>query len=347
MSLTAAKIKEAVEDLLKGEWAAKTSEFYFATSFDLQDAKLDAAIRHQTEHLAGLGIALVPWDVQEVSALLKEHPRLVDDFFGRPWVERFCGPEAVQALASNLSHQDSRKLRSGLRDLYNAVFSAQGEARPAGNLELGRQFVMLDVDPISQQSEGVSIELPEKTPERQDVAQGQINGQAYIASRLGGRRQSFRSARQLINDSSSDTSAAVGTITADEWLAGGKYRLLVGAPGAGKSSLLRFTATDLLSSRPQSVALQREHATDLPVWLPFGFLCRHLEASTENSLVSAAEAWLKSQSAADLWGPSSSARCRTTDCCSSSTASMSGATFAQPSTLWGSSRRPSATPGRQ
>jgi hypothetical protein len=64
---------------------------------------------------------------------------------------------------------------------------------------------------------------------------------------------------------------------------------------------LRFVATDLLSSQPQSIALQREHATDLPIWLPFGFLCRHLEASTKNSLVSAAEAWLKSQSATHLW----------------------------------------------
>lgn len=300
-SLTAARIKKAVDDLLKGEWADKTSEFYFATSFDLQDAKLDAAIRQQTERLAGLRIAFVPWGVQEVSVLLKEHPRLVDDFFGRPWVERFCGPEAAQAIAGNLSRQDSSELRAGLRDLYQAVFSAQGEARPAGNPEPGRQFVILDVDPSRQQSEIVSIELPEQAGEGQDPAQGPVDGQAYIASRLGGRRQSFRSARQLINDTSRDTTSAVGTLTADEWLAGGKYRLLVGVPGAGKSSLLRFTATDLLSSRPQSVALQREHAADLPVWLPFGFLCRHLEASTENSLVSAAEAWLKSQSAAHLW----------------------------------------------
>src|SRR5579859_7549172 len=96
-SLTAARIKKAVDDLLKGEWADKTSEFYFATSFDLQDAKLDVAIRQQTERLAELRIAFVPWGVQEVSSLLKEHPRLVDDFFDRPWVERFCGPEAVQA----------------------------------------------------------------------------------------------------------------------------------------------------------------------------------------------------------------------------------------------------------
>lgn len=301
--LTAARIKKAVDDLLKGEWAGKTSEFYFATSFDLQDARLDAAIRQQTERLAGLRIAFVPWGVQEVSGLLKEHPRLVDDFFGRLWVERFCGPEAAQALVGNLSPQDSSELRAGLRDLYQGVFSAQGEARPAGNPEPGRPFVILDVDPGRQQSEIVSIEVPEQAGEGQDPAQGPVDGQAYIASRLGGRRQSFRSARQLINDASGDTTSASagGALTSDEWLAGGKYRLLVGIPGAGKSSLLRFTAADLLSSRPQSVALQREHATDLPVWLPFGFLCRHLEASTENSLVSAAEAWLKSQSAAHLW----------------------------------------------
>jgi hypothetical protein len=51
-SLTAAKIKKTVDDLLKGEWADKTSAFHFATSFDLQDTKLDAAIRQQTERLA-------------------------------------------------------------------------------------------------------------------------------------------------------------------------------------------------------------------------------------------------------------------------------------------------------
>jgi hypothetical protein len=300
-SLTAARVKKAVDDLLKGEWADRTSAFYFATSFDLQDSKLDVPIRQQTERLAKLGISFVPWGVQELSGLLKDHPLLVDDFFGRPWVERFCGLEAAKALADNLSRQDSSVLRAGLRDLYQSVFSAQGGASAAEGAESGQKFVILDVDPSPQQSETVTIELPEQSGERQDPSQSPRDGRVSAASRLSGRRQSFRSARQLVNDSSRVTSAADGIVAADEWLAGGQYRLLVGLPGAGKSSLLRFTARDLLSSLPQSVALQREHAGDLPVWLPFGFLCRHLEASTENSLVSAAEAWLKSQSAAHLW----------------------------------------------
>jgi hypothetical protein len=130
-SLTAARIKKAVDDLLKGEWADKTATFYFATSFDLRDTKLDDAIREQTKRLAKLGITYVPWGAQEVSTLLKAHPRIVDDFFGRPWVERFCGPQAAQALANNLPTRTVETLRSGLSDLYQAVFSAQGVNGPS------------------------------------------------------------------------------------------------------------------------------------------------------------------------------------------------------------------------
>ncbi len=300
-ALTAAKIKKAVDDLLKGEWADKTAAFHFATSFDLQDTKLDAAIRQQTERLAEREITFVPWGVQEVSCLLKDHPCIVDDFFGRPWVERFCGPDAAEALANNLTHQDSRALRAGLHDLYRAVFSAQGGVHLVETAEPAGEFVILHVDPDRQRADVIDTERPEPTGDDQRSAEGSVDGHTYIASRLGVRRQSFRSARHLLQRTGQTAPAAAGAVAADEWLAGGKYRLLIGGPGAGKSSLLRFMATDLLSSQPQSIALQREHATDLPIWLPFGFLCRHLEASTENSLVSAAEAWLKSQSATHLW----------------------------------------------
>ncbi|VFA95724.1 Predicted NTPase (NACHT family) [Nocardia farcinica] len=299
--LTAARITKAVDDLLKGEWADKTAAFHFATSFDLQDTKLDDAIREQTERLAKLKITFVPWGVQEVSTLLKDQPRIIDDFFGRPWVERFCGSDTANALANNLSHQEGRDLRAGLCDLYQAVFSAQGGVHLTEKPESDGEFVILDVDPNRQWADVIDAERSEPPVENPHPAESSGDGHTFIASRLGARRQSFRSARRLMKRRSQAAPATVGAVAADEWLAGGKYQLLIGRPGAGKSSLLRFAATDLLSSQPQSIALQREHATDLPIWLPFGFLCRHLEASTENSLVSAAEAWLKSQSATHLW----------------------------------------------
>nr|WP_277605314.1 NACHT domain-containing protein [Glycomyces sp. L485] len=301
MNLTAAKIKKAVDDLLKGEWADKTAAFYFATSFDLQDTKLDAAIREQTERLERLQITFVPWGVQEVSSLLKDHPRIVDDFFGRPWVERFCGPEAARALSDNLPHQDSRELRAGLRDLYGAVFSAQGGVHPVENPGSGAPFIILDVDPNCQRVDHVDTEEPEPVVEEPHPTEGTLDADNSAASWLGSIRQSLRSAGHLLKRKSLAAPVTAGTIAADEWLASGKYRLLIGRPGAGKSSLLRFIATDLLSTQPQSIELQREHADNLPIWLPFGFLCRHLEESTEKSLISAAEAWLSAQSTAHLW----------------------------------------------
>jgi hypothetical protein len=300
-SLTAAKIKSAVDDLLKGEWADKTRTFYYATSYDLQDTKLDKAVRTQTDRLAALGVTFVPWGVQEVSAVLKDHPRIVDDFFGRKWVEAFCGRQAAQALADNLPALESRELRARLRLFYQAVFSAQGGVQQAEGPASEHQFVIVNVDLQPHQSSVLDAEQPTEAVERSMQSQLLEEGFTHVASRLGARRQSFRSAQKLIRAASVDSPTEQDVVPADAWLAGGKYRLLIGGPGVGKSSLLRFAAADLLAEQPQSVALHREHGGNLPVWLPFGFLCRHLDASTENSLVSAVEAWLRSQSASDLW----------------------------------------------
>lgn len=119
-SLTAADIKKAVDDFLQGEWAATSSSFYFATSFDLRDTKLDMEIRAQAERLADLEIAFVPWGAQEVSALLKDEPRLVEDFFGRPWLDRFCGSDAALAVdnrATLKTYLDRLKKDTGRIDL--------------------------------------------------------------------------------------------------------------------------------------------------------------------------------------------------------------------------------------
>ncbi|GLY99835.1 hypothetical protein [Actinoplanes sp. NBRC 103695] len=298
-ALTAAKIKKAVDDFLKGDWSDKTRTFYYATSYDLQDTKLDEELRTQGDRLAALGMTFTPWGVQEISTLLKDHPRIVDDFFGRSWVEAFCGPEAAQTLANNLPALESRQLRMRLRQLYQAVFSAQGGVQQTEDPASEQQFVIVNVDPRPQQQGIVDVEQP--STESSIRSEHPEDGFTYVASRLGARRQSFRSAQQLIAAATSDGPSAQGAVPADEWLATGKYRLVIGGPGVGKSSLLRFATADLLAERPQSITLQREHGGDLPVWLPFGFLCRHLDASTENSLVSAVEAWLLSQSAADLW----------------------------------------------
>ena len=297
-TLTEAGIKSAVDDFLKGEWANRSKRFYFATSVDLRERGLDQAVRDVTDKLAKQQIEFIPWGAEEVSAILKTHPDIVDDFFGRPWVKLFCGRAAAEGLTHRLLPEDSRTLRESLRGLYTSVFASQG-TKPRQRPE--DDFVILDVtsqpdsdkwEPGTGRNEATDERNPPPDTREQEIG-------LVARSAWGSPRRSLRSARRLLERTdlhNTPTGAA-----ADEWLAGGRLRLLIGAPGSGKSSLLRFAGTDLLSRTPQSLVLQREHGNNLPVWLPFGYLCRHLAESSSNSLYSAAKAWLTQQGAESLW----------------------------------------------
>jgi hypothetical protein len=53
------------------------------------------------------------------------------------------------------------------------------------------------------------------------------------------------------------------------WLAQADHAILLGAPGSGKSSFLRFVALDLLSDAPHCELLAHRWGQRLPVWIPF------------------------------------------------------------------------------
>ena len=133
-SLTAASISSAVTDFLSGDWADRCSQFYYATSLSLRDTKLDAAVRSAHDVLAEKGIKFVPWGAEEVASRLRDHPRLVDDFFGRAWVVAFCGEE----LARRITPEQARAARGALESLYRAAFRAVATAAWAGAPNLRR-----------------------------------------------------------------------------------------------------------------------------------------------------------------------------------------------------------------
>lgn len=345
-SLSPSDITGAIDDFLAGSWEPETCTFYYATSYDLTDKRLDAALRQAAERLKQVGITFVPWGAEDVSAMLRLEPELVDDFFGRSWVEHFCGAHALSALRTRLTFRELRDLRQQLAVLYTAVFDSQnairrpsdgsgstGTLRPLVPVD---QFVIVDVAPraaaplgdvgwlaqgglaveavgsmssSSTRSSGVAGGLPGDLAITADggafgattAASGSGEDQIVNASSLGRPRRSLRSIRSLLDLDSSPAKDSAFREAADLWLSGGSRNLLVGDPGSGKSSLLRFVASDLLSSAPQSRALQQQHGGRLPVWLPFGFLCRHLDEGQGNSLATAIRTWLDSRSAGPLW----------------------------------------------
>lgn len=351
--LSASDIDAAIADFLAGDWPAETGTYFFATSFDLTDTRLDEALRRAAESLGEVGIEFVPWGAAQVSDLLRTHPELVDDFFGRGWVEPFCGPEGLARVRDRLAFEDVQTLRQRLGVLYGAVFEAQNAVpRPAARAravaragtdaetetETENDFIVVDVGPRSAEAAnwdgglatgfgsgtrgGTGLAEPGSRGRRalgrpnfvggDFMRPGSVSGSEvsvagegpdlFVASTsLGRPRRSLRAVEQLLGEQTATEIDNRFREPADGWLARGRRNLLVGAPGSGKSSLLRFVARDLLSANPQSGVLHQVHGGRLPVWLPFGFLCRHLDDSESNSLNSAIRAWLQGRGMVELW----------------------------------------------
>lgn len=329
--LGAADIDAAIADFLEGNWPEETSKYILATSYDLTDTKLDAAVRRAAITLGAREIEFESWGAVEISNMLKTLPELVDDFFGRAWVEPFCGPEGLQRVQRRLEWIDAQSLREKLLAHYLAIFAAQNAVpRPTPHTSgsLGgdtsrpappnNDFIVVDVIPrlgtVSPRDEGTSSGTGDRADasvsrtetsrtsgrEPADIAATR-KGEARAQTGLGRPRRSFRAVEALLGENRTSSGDNSFRQTADDWLASSRRALLVGAPGSGKSSLLRFVAVDVLSLAPQSTTLQQAYGGRLPVWLPFGFLTRHLADDDGNSLVSAAKAWMQARGMSETW----------------------------------------------
>lgn len=297
-NVTAASITSAVTDFLAGEWAARCCRFYYATSSPLRDTNLDAAVRAARDRLADEDIEFAPWGAEEVAARLRDEPRLVDDFFGRAWVSAFCGADRAAELVRRITPEQARAARAALGGLYRAAFRAQGAASTVTSSHpQGLSYLVLDTQPVTEDTP-TRVATSEPEPEQTEPPVSIQPLEEYAGTpRMMHRRARRPQRRNLIGTREEGRPRT----PVDEWADSARLRLLVGAPGTGKSSFLMFAAADILASQPQSVALQRAHAGDLPLWLPFGFLCRHLSESTSNSVVSAIQAWVTHQGGPSTW----------------------------------------------
>jgi hypothetical protein len=300
---TVSGIEKAVDDFLAGSWADRSSRFYYATSASLRHTKLDAAVRAAFDKLAERGIEFIPWGAEQVSERLRDQPLIVDDFFGRAWVDRFCGPDRLVEVSHRITTSHARELRSILGNLYRGAFRAYGASSTVTSVA-AMPFMVLDTVPLpataadrpvsssQYDQEPTESSYAKETPEERSV-EDRVAPHSFI------RRRSTQPRRAAAAPSSTETMSSRAPV--DEWMASARLRLLIGTPGSGKSSFLMFAAADLLSVNPQSASLQRAHAGALPLWLPFAFLCRHLDESTSNSVISAVKAWTTQQGGTKTW----------------------------------------------
>jgi hypothetical protein len=282
-SIDASGIKTAVDVFLEGDWPKKTDIFGLATSADMSPTQLADAESTQAARLQAMGIHLRHLDVNSLSAQLKRHPDLVDDFFGSEWVKRFCGVEAVDSLAAGrrLSPPQTRELRSKLRLFYSKQFQSVDPGLPAMTtigapakpvFPLASRYVPLDA------FEDREIAAPRALREANSYEVGasdsiRTNRPEAPAHLV---KEQVRTRRPLF-----------------ELVAESERLLLIGDPGSGKSASLRFLLMDLLSQSPTQAHLAAKWGNRLPVWVPFSAWTRMVaEGREHHALRDVLEEWL-------------------------------------------------------
>jgi hypothetical protein len=95
------------------------------TSHPIEDAKIAEAIESAGKTLEDQNITFEVLGAAQISDWLKDKPRLVDDFFSRPWVVPFCGPDALEEIGKRLNADDVARYRRELKRFYGDFQSAR------------------------------------------------------------------------------------------------------------------------------------------------------------------------------------------------------------------------------
>ena len=299
----------SVQDFLDGKWSPVSRKFIYATSASVLSTNLADQIERMASQLATKSIEFVVWDCEELSTRLKTRPHLVDDFFGRAWVKRFCGERAAEGLGTRLDVEQVNSLRMKLAGVYKATFSIADSGqigfRFAGTQAIGLRdrFVTPDVSITTAEAAATPQALDATgQPGKEDYAQALLSDVAASRVRSTDDEASFPRATGPRKHRAEGPHVSE-RMHADQWIGRESRQVIVGEPGAGKSTLLRYLVLDLLSEEPKWPSVAARWGDHLPVWLPFHFFTQRLEGQTGStaSVGEALKAWLEQHDSGDVW----------------------------------------------
>jgi hypothetical protein len=143
-----ADVRAATDLFLAHRWASQAKKFVVAVACDLVSTGVVEAIEEVRDKFVARSIAFEPIDAAELSARLVSEPEIVDDYFGRPWAEALCPPEAREVLARRLSRFRLEDLRRELADWYISWIATIDPGLPVA--DLGRSGRAVPAIPIGE-----------------------------------------------------------------------------------------------------------------------------------------------------------------------------------------------------
>ena len=263
-----ADIEKAVDDFLKGKWAASARSFILCVQASLADTMLQDTIETQAARLLERDIVFEAVDGTQLSEKLRSHPEIIHDFFGPLWLKAFAGEEVAANLRRPLEVQRVIALRSRLAEIYNARIQ---QLDPGLNVDPGRseardirkRFVVPLVDPVNPFLE-VSLDQ-----EHEPTSSSWEHDDAWEFDDYSDPGKPARF------DASPRELPVTHAVAFDDWLLQGERALLLsGAPGSGKSTVLRCLALDLVQTPELFPSFHDRLGVCIPLLIPFALWSR-------------------------------------------------------------------------
>lgn len=309
-TVTRARLSNSVDGFLKGKWAGVSRKFIYATSSSTRSTELVDETEKLASRLAQQSIEFAVWDEGAISNRLKNCPELVDDFFGRQWVKVFCGDTAAKMLDQRLDARQIAELRRELSRIYTASFGVADSGLMALRFSKTHPVPLLDrfVTPDLVTTTAQAALLPQPVDTQGEL--GTDDQDVHTLIMEAAESNLFSSDREVWTFPNSaphqprvNNSQMVDRRTAEQWIGTEPLQVIVGDPGTGKSTLLRFLVLDLLSDAPRWRGVAERWGQCLPVWLPFHFFTQRVAGQTgaQASVGEALKAWLEQHDSAQVW----------------------------------------------
>ncbi len=297
-SFSASDLKKAVNEFMENQWCDKTESLYLAVQASLNDVKIQDEAETQAERLKAKGITFIPLGGDVLSERLRLHPTIVLEFFGRQWAKAFFGDAIDPALLQHLDGAEFARVRSQLGSVYQHQFRLldRGIVDPLSSIQhkellpplgLLERFIQPDVLIRETRSTQVSpqtrsTKVPPFAEERSEAGnEQQGHGGAASTRRIEQHKR----------------------ISLESWLAEEDQLALVGDAGAGKSTILRCLALDILGDQVLFSHKATKWGQRLPLLVPFSKWVRQTEAANgQVGLKEVVKATLQQLMTADLTG---------------------------------------------